>query len=317
MKLDMKTYFSITSAYVLSFILLFVLITPYALGSGRLIESIDPTSAAVGSTVKITGTNLSNSIFIIDPKTGGNTQNTTGTVNADLTQTTFSVPGNLRRASHIVKSGPSLTDISNGISLLITSAGAPVIEAIHPLRTVPGDPVTVYGFNLTNDARLKSEDGLEYSVSGTVSRSAKELRFEIPSDIPTGLYSVVVISPDGTTESSQKININNGGEPFNRIIRPNLPTEGLPGLGQLVAIIFTWSINLLGIVVFVMIFYAGFKWATAAGNTARVNEARGQISNAILGAIILLSAWIILNTINPDLVGGTLTLPGIEARIGE
>lgn len=94
-------------------------------------------------------------------------------------------------------------------------------------------------------------------------------------------------------------------------IQPTIPSAGLPGFGQLIGTIFTWSLNVLGIVVFVMIFYAGFKWFTAAGNTARVNEAKAQISNAILGAIILLAAWIILYTINPDLVGGTFTLPGI------
>lgn len=102
-----------------------------------------------------------------------------------------------------------------------------------------------------------------------------------------------------------------GRPPF--VPKPELtiPTEDLPGFGQLIAMIFTWSLNILGIVVFVMIFFAGFKLFTAAGNTANINEARGQITNAITGAIILLAAWIILYTINPDLVGDTFTLPGV------
>ena len=94
--------------------------------------------------------------------------------------------------------------------------------------------------------------------------------------------------------------------------KPIIPTEGLPSFGELVAWIFTWSLNILGIVVFVMIFYSGFQWFTAAGNTAKVSEARGQITNAITGAIILLSAYIILYTINPDLIKGTFTLPGSD-----
>lgn len=104
------------------------------------------------------------------------------------------------------------------------------------------------------------------------------------------------------------------GESFRTAIRPNIPTEGLPSFGELVATIFTWSLNILGIVVFVMIFFAGFKWFTAAGNTAKVNEARGQITNAITGALILLSAYIILYTINPDLVGGKFELPGVGSE---
>jgi len=102
-----------------------------------------------------------------------------------------------------------------------------------------------------------------------------------------------------------------GGNPFGAPPNPAIPTEGLPSFGQLVEMIFTWSLNILGIVVFVMIFFAGFKWFTAAGNTARVNEAKAQITNAVTGAIILLAAYIILYTINPDLVGGMLTLPGL------
>ncbi|MBI4119854.1 MAG: hypothetical protein HY454_00095 [Parcubacteria group bacterium] len=100
--------------------------------------------------------------------------------------------------------------------------------------------------------------------------------------------------------------------PFSSPVNPIIPTQGLPGFGQLISTIFTWSLSVLGIVVFVQIFYAGFKWFTAAGNTARVNEARSQITNAITGAIILLAAYIILYTINPDLVGGTFTLPRIR-----
>lgn len=111
----------------------------------------------------------------------------------------------------------------------------------------------------------------------------------------------------GTTDETSPA----GGSAFKSPTLPAIPTQGLPSFGQLVQLIFTWSLNVLGIVVFVMIFYAGFKWFTAAGNTARVNEARGQITNAITGAIILLAAYIILYTINPDLVGGKFTLPGL------
>ena len=92
-------------------------------------------------------------------------------------------------------------------------------------------------------------------------------------------------------------------------VQVTIPTQGLPNFGELVAFIFTWSLNILGIVVFVQIFYAGFIWLTPSGNTAKVNEAKEKIANAILGAIILLGAWIILYTINPDLVGGKFTLP--------
>ncbi len=93
------------------------------------------------------------------------------------------------------------------------------------------------------------------------------------------------------------------------------PTQGLPtNLGQLIQQIFGWSLGILGIAVFVMIFYAGFIWLTAAGNTARISEARGHITNAVLGAVLLLSSYLILYTINPDFVKNTITLPGLSNR---
>ena len=64
------------------------------------------------------------------------------------------------------------------------------------------------------------------------------------------------------------------GKAFTSCTQPGVspPTQGLPttDLGQLIQQIFTWSLAVLGIAVFVMFFYAGFLWLTAAGNTANV-----------------------------------------------
>jgi len=63
--------------------------------------------------------------------------------------------------------------------------------------------------------------------------------------------------------------------------------------------------------VFVMFFYSGFLWLTAAGNTSRIGEAKGHMTNAVFGAILLLSSYLILYTINPDFVKNTVDLPGL------
>lgn len=183
--------------------------------------------------------------------------------------------------------------------------------AIDPSKAVPGEMVTIYRPGLSGTVDIISSQGLIYSTSGTFNSSGNEYQFEVRDNWPADSYTIRVTNTSGVVESSKKLIINNGGKPFGLVIKPNLPTEGLLNFGELVALIFTWSLNILGIVVFVMIFFAGFKWFTAAGNTAQVNEARGQITNAITGAIILLAAWIILYTINPDLVGGKFTLPGV------
>lgn len=103
------------------------------------------------------------------------------------------------------------------------------------------------------------------------------------------------------------------GKPFTKsAVSVSAPTQGLPtDLGGLIEQIFTWALAVLGIAVFVMVFYAGFLWLTAAGNTAKVGEARSRITNAVFGAIILLSAYLILYTINPNFIKNTFDLKGL------
>lgn len=200
------------------------------------------------------------------------------------------------------------------LSFSIYSAnGQTAILAIEPTKASPGETVRIYGSDLSTEIELRASSEEIFPVTGNINSTLTEVRFEVPSNIPPGSYTIVVLLPSGAYFSSTDLNVVSGGESFKPTVNPNIPTEGLPSFGQLIALIFTWSLNILGIVVFVMIFSAGFKWFTAAGNTAKVGEARGQITNAITGAIILLAAWIILYTINPDLVGEgkNVVLPGI------
>ncbi len=92
-------------------------------------------------------------------------------------------------------------------------------------------------------------------------------------------------------------------------------TEGLPtDLGQFIGAIFTWSLRLIGLVIFIRFFWAGLLWFTAAGNSSKTKQATDIMKNAALGAVVLFAAYLILNTINPDLIKGTLNLPGINGE---
>lgn len=86
--------------------------------------------------------------------------------------------------------------------------------------------------------------------------------------------------------------------------------EGI-NLGECISGIYTWSLTVVGLVAFVQILWAGWIWLTAFGNTSKTGAARTKITNAILGMILLFSSYLILRTINPDLVGGTINLPKI------
>ncbi|NMB92470.1 MAG: hypothetical protein GYA31_02505 [Parcubacteria group bacterium] len=59
---------------------------------------------------------------------------------------------------------------------------------------------------------------------------------------------------------------------------------------------------LAGILAFVMIVVAGFEYATSGGDTNKQKDAQDRIANAIIGLVLLFAFWVILNTINPDIL---------------
>ncbi len=52
-------------------------------------------------------------------------------------------------------------------------------------------------------------------------------------------------------------------------------------------------LSLLGIIFVVLIVYAGFLWMTAAGESEKVDKAKGIIKSAIIGLIITVMAYAI------------------------
>jgi len=115
--------------------------------------------------------------------------------------------------------------------------------------------------------------------------------------------SETLLSP----ESSQS-----AGIPFTKSDTLPVPNKGLPtDLGQLIEAVFKWSLAVIGLVIFARFFYAGFLWFSSAGSADKTARAKDIMKNAIYGAFILFSAYLILNTINPDLVRSTFNLPGL------
>jgi len=81
-----------------------------------------------------------------------------------------------------------------------------------------------------------------------------------------------------------------------------LPCQEKVGIGECIAEIYTVSLTLVGIVAFVQIVIGGFLVLTAAGNTSKYGEAMNRIKNAVFGIVLLFSSYLILRTINPDLI---------------
>lgn len=77
----------------------------------------------------------------------------------------------------------------------------------------------------------------------------------------------------------------------------------------LIAYIYEWAMVIGGLATFIALVSAGFQYLTSAGDTGKMGEARKQITSAITGLALLLSTFLILNTINPELT--TLDIPEI------
>lgn len=70
---------------------------------------------------------------------------------------------------------------------------------------------------------------------------------------------------------------------------------GTSDLRTTVTNIINWVLGLLGIIAVIMILYGGFIWLTAAGNEENVTKAKNILSAAIIGLVIILLAWAIVN----------------------
>ena len=79
---------------------------------------------------------------------------------------------------------------------------------------------------------------------------------------------------------------------------------------DIVKYFYEWGISLGGLAAFISLLTAGFQYLTSAGEPAKMSEAKDRINSAILGLVLLLSSYLLLKTINPELT--TLKLPELE-----
>jgi hypothetical protein len=76
----------------------------------------------------------------------------------------------------------------------------------------------------------------------------------------------------------------------------------IPYLGEYIAAIYKYGVVVTTILAIVIIINAGLKWVLSAGSSDKISEAQKQIAGAIIGIVIALSSYVLLYTINPNLV---------------
>jgi hypothetical protein len=83
------------------------------------------------------------------------------------------------------------------------------------------------------------------------------------------------------------------------------------GLADFVNKLYNWSLGIAGTLAVVMIVYGGIKYIVSAGNVGQQSDAKSIITNAIWGIVLLAGAYLILFTINPQLVNLSANEPGL------
>jgi len=71
-------------------------------------------------------------------------------------------------------------------------------------------------------------------------------------------------------------------------------------------------LGMVGVVFFVLTFYAGFLWMTASGDESKIDKAKGIFSASIIGLAIIISAY----SITTMIVGYTLEVSKPSTPIG-
>lgn len=90
---------------------------------------------------------------------------------------------------------------------------------------------------------------------------------------------------------------------------PGAPTTPITSPAQYISIIYKYSLGVGGLLALGVIVFGAVLYTTSAGNSSKQEEAKKWILGAIYGLLLLLAAYLILYTINPDLVKLKITLP--------
>ncbi len=90
-------------------------------------------------------------------------------------------------------------------------------------------------------------------------------------------------------------------------------TIKITDLGQLISALVGTTLIIAALLAFLYLVLGGIKWITSGGDKAGMEEARNKITHAIVGLIIVGSAWAIMtlvqNFLGVQIIGGSINFP--------
>jgi len=85
---------------------------------------------------------------------------------------------------------------------------------------------------------------------------------------------------------------------------------------QWISNMYVFLVGIAGVLAIVMIFVAGFEFVVSGDNAGKRSDAKKRIQAALGGLLLAVSSWLILNTINPQLVNIRLSFQRVEVPEG-
>ena len=73
-------------------------------------------------------------------------------------------------------------------------------------------------------------------------------------------------------------------------------------LARYIQAMYNYGLAIAGILAAIIMMAGGVIWLTSGGDSGKISQAKELITGSIAGIVILFSSWMILNTINPDLL---------------
>lgn len=88
-------------------------------------------------------------------------------------------------------------------------------------------------------------------------------------------------------------------EPVGAVMGDKVVSTLLP---RYIEIFYNYGLSVAGILAAVMLMAGGTLWLVSGGDSGKVGQAKDIIAGSLIGLVLLFSAYIILNTINPELL---------------
>lgn len=82
-----------------------------------------------------------------------------------------------------------------------------------------------------------------------------------------------------------------------------IPQEGERSIPARIGSIISYALGFVGVIFLILMIAGGLMWMTAAGNEERVSKAKGLITNAVIGMVIVFSAYAITYFVTETLLG--------------